>query len=80
MPGARLIIRLPVPAAWRILDVGEGGFEASNFNAALAAEPTHPAAALELQRHAQPVSGKIGLPILPTVSFLLIDGDAELAG
>ena len=78
--GATPSLRLPVPVAWHAIDLGESSFDASNFNATLAAEPKLLTAGWEIRRAVQPVSGDVAPPTSPTVSFLLVEGDARLGG
>ena len=63
---------------WRTLNIGESGYEASNFNATLAAEPQLLEQGWDLVRYSDAVNGSVGTPRRPTVSFLLIDRSAEL--
>ena len=63
---------------WRTLNIGESGYEASNFNASLAAEPRLLDQGWELVRLQAAVTGQIARPSRPTVSFLLVDGSAEV--
>jgi hypothetical protein len=75
--GLLLPERHAVNGGWRSLNIGESGYEASNFNATLAAEPQLLEQGWDLVRSRNAVNGSVRIPSRPTVSFLLIDGSAE---
>ncbi len=73
------LARLPESEAWRGLYIGEGGFEASNFNVALAGEIRLLSSGWALKRHASTVQGEVRQPRVPAVSFLLVETSATFA-
>jgi hypothetical protein len=75
--GLLLPERHAVKGGWRSLNIGESGYEASNFNATIAAEPQLLEQGWDLVRSRNAVNGSVRIPSRPTVSFLLIDGSAE---
>lgn len=80
--GAGLLLpeRHVAKGGWRTLHIGEGGYETSNFNATLAAEPQLLQQGWDLVRSHKSVNGSVGTPSRPTVSFLLVERSAELGG
>lgn len=78
--GGILVPERHTSGAWRSLNVGEGGYEQSNFNTALAAEPGLLEQGWRLERFRSPLSGKIEPPRQPTVSFILVEKAAQVGG
>ncbi len=64
---------------WRALYVGEGGFEQSNFNVAIAESSDLMNSGWRFQRHRGPLSGEIKVPDEPAVSFFIVQAPARFS-